>query len=61
MFVVMASGKFDLHIYFNFLLEFYLPHIRKDFIIFRIIYVAMSYNQYSDLDNVKMISQTHKY
>jgi len=36
-------------------------HTTKEFNFFRIIYVAMSNNQFSDLDNVKMTSQTHKY
>jgi len=33
----------------------------KDYNFFRIIYVAMSNNQFSVLDNVKMTCQTHKY
>ena len=34
MFVVLASGKCDLHIHFTFLQEFSPPHIRKDLIFF---------------------------
>ena len=34
MFIVMASGKCDLHIHFTFLQEFYSPHIRKNWIFF---------------------------
>ena len=33
------------------------PHIRKYLIFFRIVYVEMSNNQYSALDNVKMTSK----
>jgi len=61
MFVIMVSEKYELNIYFTFLQKFYPPHIRKYLIIFRIIYVAMSNNQFSDLDNVKMNCQIHKY
>ena len=62
MFVIMASGKFDIHIYWTFLQEFYPPHIRKYLIFFfRMIYVEMFNNQFSAFDNVKMTWKTHKY
>jgi hypothetical protein len=54
MFVVKASGKWDLHIRFTFLQEFSPPHIRKYLIFFCLIYVAMSNNQYSARDNVQL-------
>ena len=40
MFVVMASGKCVLHIYFTFLQEFYPPHIRKYLIFFFAYYMS---------------------
>jgi len=54
MFVVMASEKCELHIYFTFLQELYPLSIRKNLIFFRIIYAAMSNIHISALDNVKM-------
>jgi len=41
-FVVLASGKCELHIYFTYLQEFYRPHIRKYLKVFRIIGDALS-------------------
>ena len=57
MFVVIASRKCELHIYFTFLQEFWPPHIRKSLNFFRLIYVAMSNNQFWAFDNVKMTSK----
>ena len=50
-----GPGKCDLHIHLTFLQLFSPPHIRKYLIFFRIIYNAMPNNQYSALDNVKII------
>ena len=61
MFVVMASGKFELHTYFTFLQRILTSTHMKKFNIFCIIYVAMSNIHFSGLDNVKMTCQTHKY
>ena len=57
MFVGMASGKWELHIQFTFLQEFENPQLGKNLIFFCIIYVAMSNNHFSVLDNVKMTTK----
>jgi len=57
MFVVMVSGKCELHIYFTFLQEFKTRHIRNYLKFFRIMYKAMSNIHFSALDNVKMNCQ----
>jgi len=60
--LVMASGKYDIHIYFTFFTRILTSTHTKEFnIIFRIIYVAMSNIQISALDKFKMSCQTHKY
>ena len=58
MFVVMASGKFELHTYLTFLHEILTSTHMKNFNnFFCIIYVAMSNIHFSALDNVKMTCQ----
>ena len=61
MFVVMASGKCELHTYFTFLQSFLNSTHMKNFNIFFLIYVAISNIQFLGLDNVKMICITHKF
>jgi len=60
MFVLMISLKFTLHIYFTFLQEFLIPHIRNKLIFFPIIGDAMFNIHFLVLDNVKTTCQTHK-
>ena len=57
MFVVMASGKCDLHIHLTFLQEFKLPHLRKYLLFIRKLYDAMTNNQFSALDNAKWLAK----
>ena len=61
MFVVMASGKFELHTYFTFLHRILTSTLMKNLIFFCIIYVAFSNNQFSGLDNVTIPCITHKF
>ena len=61
MFVVMASGKCELHIYFSFLQEFNTPRIRNKLIFFRIKSVVMPNIHLSAVDNFKMTCQTNKF
>ena len=61
MFVVMASGKCDLHTYFTFLQRILTSTQMKKIFSFCIIYVAMSNIHFSGLDNVKMTCITHKF
>ena len=61
MFVVMASGKCELHTYFTFLQIILTSTHMKKFNIFCIIYVAISNIHFSGLDNVKMTCITHKF
>ena len=58
LFVIMISIKCTLHIYFTFLRQFLLPHVRNNLIFFRLIGVAMSSIRLSALDNIKMTCQT---
>ena len=60
MFVVMASGKCELHTYFTFLQRILTSTHMKYLIFFCIIYDAMSNIHFSGLDNVKMTCITHK-
>ena len=59
MFVVMASGKCELHTYFTFLQRI-LTSTHKNLIFFCIIYVAMPNIHFSCLDNIKITCKTHK-
>ena len=59
-FVVMASGKCELHTYYTFLQRILISTHIKILIFFCIIYVRMSNIHYSGFDNVKMTCQTHK-
>ena len=59
MFVVMASGKFELHTYFTFLQRILTSTHKKNLIFFCIIYVAISNIHFSGLDNVKINCITH--
>ena len=61
MFVVMASGKCELHTYFTFLQRNLTSTHMKNLIFFLIIYVAISNIHFSGLDNVKMSCITHKF
>ena len=61
MFVVMASGKYDLHTYYTFLQRILTSTQKKNLIFFCIIYVAISNIHFSGLDNVKMTCITHKF
>ena len=62
MFVVMASGKYELLTYFTFLQRILTStHMIKFKFFFCIIFVAMSNIHYSCLDKVKMTCHTHKY
>ena len=61
MFVVMASGKCELHTYFNFLQRILTSTHMKKFNNFCIIYVAISNIHFSGLDNVKITCRTHKF
>ena len=61
MFVVMASGKCELHTYFTFLQRILTSKHMKKFNIFRIIYVVMSNIHFSGHDNVKMTCITQKF
>ena len=61
MFVVMASGKCELHTYFIFLQRILTSTHMKKFNIFCIIYVAISNIHFLGLDNVKMTYITHKF
>jgi len=59
MFVLMPSGKCELHTYFTFLQRIQTYTRMKNLIFFCILYVAMSNIHFSGLDNVKMTFQTH--
>ena len=61
MFVVMASGKCELHTYFTFLQRILTSTHMKYLIFFCIIYFAISNIHFSGLDNVKMTCITHKF
>ena len=61
MFVVMASGKCELHTYFNFLQRILTSTHMKYLIFFCIIYVAISNIHFSGLDNIKITCITHKF
>ena len=54
MFVALASGKFEPHIYFTFLQRILTSTHMKKCNIFCIIYVVISNIHFSGLDNVKM-------
>ena len=56
-FMVMASGKCELHTYFTFLQRILTSTHTKNLIFFCILYVAMSNIHFSVLDNVKMTYQ----
>ena len=56
-FVLMISLKWTLHIYFTFLQEFYLTHIRNSLIFFRIIVDVMSNIHFSSLDYSKWLAK----
>ena len=61
MFVVMASGKCELHTYFTFLKRILTTTLMKKFNFFYIIYDAISNIHFSGLDNVKITCITHKF
>jgi len=61
MFVVMASGKYELHTYFFFLQRILTPTQMKNLIFFWIIYVAMSNIHFSGPNNDKMSCQKYTY
>ena len=61
MFVVMASEKCELHIYYTFLQRILTSTHMKNLIFFSIIYVAISNIHFLGLDNVKMTCITHKF
>ena len=54
-------GKMWLSNIFIFSTRILTSNIRMNLIFFRLIYVAMSHNQFTDLDNVKMTCQTQMY
>jgi len=60
-FVVMVSGKYDLHIHFTFFKNSNLHTYERIYKFFRVIYAAMSNNQLLALDNIKMTCETLKY
>ena len=60
MFVVMASGKCELHTYITFLQRILTSTHMKKFNIFFLLYVAISNIHFLGLDNVKMTCITHK-
>ena len=57
MFVVMSSGKCELHTYYTFLQRILTSTHMKKFNFFCIIYVAMPNIHFSGLDNVKIIAK----
>ena len=61
MFVVMASGKCEIHTYFTFLQRILTSTHKNNLIFFYIIYVAISDIHFSGLDNVKITCITHKF
>ena len=61
MYVVMSSGKCELHTYFTFLRRILTYTHMKNLIFFCITYVAISNIHFSGLDNVKMTCITHKF
>ena len=61
MFVVMASGKCELHTYFTFLQRILTSTHMKNLIFFWIFYVAISNIHFSGHDNVKITCITHKF
>ena len=61
MFVVLASGKCELHTYFTFLQTILTSTHMKNFIFFCLIYVAISNFHFSGPDIVKMTCITHKF
>ena len=61
MFVLMTSGKCELHTYFTFLQRILTSTHMKNFNFFCIIYVAISNIHISGLDNVKITCITHKF